>query len=57
MDLGQAEVRLEGQQLTTLVGFGEDGTRPLLGAYTLEGFGLVPDPVGRRLVPVEGLLM
>ena len=28
-----------------------------IGAYALEGLRLAPDPVGRRLVPVPGLLM
>jgi hypothetical protein len=32
-------------------------TSPLLGAYALEGLRLTVDPVGRRLVPVPGLLM
>jgi hypothetical protein len=41
----------------TLVVFGEAETKPLLGAYALEGLRLAPDPVGRRLVPVPGLLM
>ena len=30
---------------------------PLLGAYALEGLQLAADPVGRRLVPVPGLLL
>lgn len=37
--------------------FGEALAQPLLGAYALEGLRLAPDPVGRRLVPVPGLLM
>ena len=37
--------------------FGEPGAPPLLGAYALEGLRLAPDPIGRRLVPVPGLLM
>ena len=32
------------------------GERWLLGAYTLEGLRFAPDPIGRRLVPVPGLL-
>jgi hypothetical protein len=32
------------------------GGEPLLGAFTLEGFGLGVDPVNRRLIPVPGLL-
>ncbi len=37
-----------------MVLFGDEGSLPLLGAYTLEGFGLAADPVGKRLIPVPG---
>ena len=40
----------------TLVVFGEPGTEPILGAFTLEGFGLGVDPVNRRLIRVPGFL-
>lgn len=56
-DMAETRVRLDGQERTTLVVFGDDGTQPLLGAYTLEGFGVAADPVNKRLVPVPGLLM
>ncbi len=56
-EMAETRVRLDGQERTTLVVFGDEGTQPSLGAYTLEGFGLAADPVGRRLVPVPGLLM
>jgi clan AA aspartic protease len=55
-DIAQTQVRIDGRIRTTLVVFGEAGTDPLLGAYTLEGFLLAPDPVNRRLIPVPGLL-
>ncbi len=55
-EVAETRVRLDGQTRITLVIFGEEGAEPLLGAYTLEGFGLAPDPVGRRLIPVPGLL-
>ncbi len=55
-DVAQTQVRIDGRIRTTLVVFGESGTDPLLGAYTLEGFLLAPDPVNRRLLPVPGLL-
>ncbi|MFQ5897079.1 MAG: aspartyl protease family protein [Candidatus Methylomirabilia bacterium] len=55
-DVAQTQVRINGRVRTTLVVFGEAGTDPLLGAYTLEGFLLAPDPVNRRLIPVPGLL-
>lgn len=42
---------LEGRTLHTLCLFGESGDLEVLGAYTLEGFGLAADPVQRRLIP------
>jgi len=56
-EMAETRIRLDGQSRTTLVVFGDEGTLPLLGAYTLEGFGLAADPVNRRLIPVPGLLM
>lgn len=54
-DVGQARVRLEGEEGMTPVIFNEPGQPVLLGAVTLEQFLLGQDPVGRRLVPVIGL--
>jgi clan AA aspartic protease len=48
-EMAETRVRLDGQERTTLVIFGDEGTVPLLGAYTLEGFGVAPDPVNKRL--------
>jgi len=56
-DVVEMRVRLDGDERTTLVVFGDEGTQPLLGAYTLEGFRLAPDPVNQRLISVPGLLM
>lgn len=53
-DIGEAAARLDGEVLTTLVVFGDEGTIPILGAYTLEGFGLAADPLARRLIPSPG---
>jgi clan AA aspartic protease len=49
-------VRIDGRTQPTIVVFGESGSEPLLGVFTLEGFGLAADPVNRRLVPVPALL-
>ena len=53
VERGAAEIliTLEGRTLHTLCLFGERGDLEVLGAYTLEGFGLTVDPVQRRLVP------
>ncbi len=53
-DMAETKVRLDGQERTTMVVFGDEGSVPLIGAYTLEGFGLAADPLGKRLIPVPG---
>lgn len=55
-DVGQTWVRIDGRAFVRVVVFSE-GDQALLGADSLEGFGLVVDPIGRRLIPVPGLLM
>ena len=55
-DVGQALLRLDSRELATVVVFGEPGSGALLGASTLELFNLGGDPVGKRLIPVRGLL-
>jgi clan AA aspartic protease len=55
-DIGHALVRWNGKQVATIVVFGDEGVEPVLGAYTLEGLRLAPDPVRQRLIPVPGLL-
>ncbi len=57
MDVGQTWVRIEGREVVTLVLFNEEGTLPLLGALALEGVFMGVDPVAKRLVPVEGLMV
>lgn len=56
-DMAVTMARWDGQALPTLVVFGDEASQPLLGAYTLEGFGLAADPVNRRLIPVRGLAL
>jgi clan AA aspartic protease len=41
--VGEAVVRLDGRQRTTMVVFGDEGSTPLLGAMTLEAFSLAVD--------------
>jgi len=56
-DIGHSWIRVSDRSVVTLVVFGGPEATPLLGAYTLEGLRFAPDPIGRRLVPVPGLLM
>ena len=56
-ELGEAKVRLQGVESTTIVIFAEEGAPALLGAYTLEGSLLAVDPVELRLVPAIALKM
>jgi clan AA aspartic protease len=49
-------IRIDGKTEPSLCVFGELGTEPLLGVFTLEGFGLGVNPVNRQLVPVRAHL-
>jgi hypothetical protein len=42
--------------VTVLAFLGSDRTPKLLGAQTLETFGLGVDPLGKRLIPVDAYL-
>lgn len=55
-EVGEARLRLNGRERTTLVVFGPEDAAQLLGATTLELFNLAVDPVRQQLVPVHGLL-
>ena len=55
-EVGEARIRLDGRERTTVVVFGPEGAKALLGATTLELFNMAVDPVRSRLVPVPGLL-
>jgi clan AA aspartic protease len=54
LEVGQTWIRIDGRTEMTIVVFAEEGTQPVLGAMTLEEFGLGIDPVGRKLIPVPG---
>jgi len=50
-DAAEVLITLEGRTLHTICLFGDAGDLDVLGAYTLEGFGLGVDPVQRKLIP------
>ena len=50
-------IEFEGHRGPTFCLIGRRGGPALLGAVTLEEFGLAVDPVARRLVPATGYLM
>ena len=54
--VGAVDVGLNDEEWPTLFFAGPPGCLGLLGAMTLEGFGLAPDPVNKRLLPVVGIL-
>ena len=56
-EIGEARIRIEGIETTTIVVFVGEGAPALLGAYTLEGALLVVDPVRQRLMPTHALRM
>ena len=54
--LGEARFRIEGRERTTPVIFGPESVF-LLGAVSLEVFGLIADTTQRRLIPSPELLL
>lgn len=55
-EIGSAIFDYQGHRGDSLVIFGEEGDSPLLGATTLEGFGLILDPFRRELKPLPMVL-
>jgi len=55
-DVGNARLRVEGQEVWSRVFFGEPSDPSLLGLTVLEQLGLMVDSVGRRLVPTQIIL-
>ena len=53
---GQARLGLDGRELIAVVVFVPQDAAPLIGATTLELFGLGVNPVSQQLVPVNALL-
>lgn len=54
--VGQARVRLDGQEWSVVVVFAPEGSQPRLGMTTLGVFNLAVDPSSQRLVPTLPLL-
>ena len=52
-DVTEVVVRLNGSYRHTLCVMGDEGTEALLGALTLEEFGLLVDVHNQRLIPIE----
>jgi clan AA aspartic protease len=56
-DAGEINISIKDETLTTLVIFGDEGSESLLGAVSLEQFGLAIDPVNKTLLPVPELML
>ena len=56
MAYGENRATINGDNVTTIVAFGEEDAPLLLGAYTLEGLALAVDPEAQRLVPTHMIL-
>ena len=55
--LGDVRLALADQEWTTAFLSGPRGSEPRLGTVTLAHFGLVADPVNRRLVPMPNVFL
>ena len=53
--IAEARLALNGAEITTPCFIAPDGP-PLLGAVALESLFLAVDPVGKRLIPVDGFI-
>lgn len=51
--MGRTWVRVGDASEITLVIFGEENVAPIMGAYTMEALGLMPDPINQKLIPVD----
>lgn len=56
-EIGFVYIRLDGEVRPSVWVSGDDDGTALLGAITLEAFGLTVDPVNRRLVPLPYLYL
>jgi len=54
--VAEAKLEVMGESTTTIVVFGEKGDAMVLGAYSLEGLGLLVDPVTKELRKVEAFI-
>lgn len=55
--IGEVQAELDGKRRPIICFFGSADAPPLIGAHTLEAFLLTVDPVDKKLVPKEALLM
>ena len=51
--LAEVRLRIDDQERTTICVFGQPESEPILGAYSLAGFGLQADTAGQKLVPAS----
>ncbi|MBI2885756.1 MAG: aspartyl protease family protein [Chloroflexi bacterium] len=56
-DVAYVQLQVNGRRISTPCILAPDEAPALLGAVTLEELGVAPDPVNKRLVPAEGLLL
>ena len=49
--LAEVRLRIDDSERTTICVFGQPDSEPVLGAHTLDGFGLEADSAGQKLVP------
>jgi clan AA aspartic protease len=55
--MGEVRIKLSNEERTTVFLAGPPGCRPLLGAVTLEEFGVAVDPIHQCLVPIPSLFV
>ncbi|MEW5937833.1 MAG: clan AA aspartic protease [Candidatus Thermoplasmatota archaeon] len=56
-DAAQIPIEIDGETIFTVCIFGDSESEPLLGAVTLEEFGLGVNPINKTLVPIPALFL
>jgi predicted aspartyl protease len=56
-DVGRGRLRVDGQDIDTSVILGDPASPCILGALAMEDLLLAPDPVRKRLVPIEPVML
>jgi len=56
-NVADGRVRIDGNEAPMFVVLGEAGSPCILGAHAMEGLLLAPDPVYKRLLPIEPVML
>lgn len=56
-DIGESRVRIDGNEVSSYVVLGDSDSPCILGAFAMEALLVAPDPVRKRLIPIEPVML